>query len=180
MKRLTIGYLLSCLGLVTACNGDSSGSPGGATTDPFLGTWSCSNQRTITFTMPASVGTRMETTESTRKIAAEGGGLVASDESDGAPPCKVAFTSSGGTATLTPGQSCMRSEGLTLTYKSGSATVSGNTMSSTFDFDATGTLSVGGMMVAAEASGSQTSTCSRISAPSTGGTGGDKTSGGGW
>jgi hypothetical protein len=181
MKRRTIGCFLACLGLMTACSEDSTGTPAGGATDPFLGTWACSNQRTITFTMPATVGTRMETTESTRKIQAEGGGLVASDESDGAPPCKVAFTSSGSTATLTPGQTCMRSEGLTLTYKSGSANVSGNTLSSTFEFDAAGTLSVSGMMVEAAASGSQTSTCSRISAPpTTTGTGGGKPTGGGW
>jgi hypothetical protein len=182
MKRRTIGGFLSWLALMAACNGDTSGGAGGATTDPFIGTWACSNQRTVNFTMPAGVGTRTETSDSTRKIAAEGGGLVASDESDGAPPCKVAFTSDGTTATLSPGQTCMRSESLTLTYKSGSATVSGNTMNSTFEFDATGTVSSGGMMVPAVASGSQTSTCSRISAPpTTTGTGGEKpTGGGGW
>jgi hypothetical protein len=45
-----------------------------------------------------------------------------------------------------------------------------------------GTVSSGDMMVAAVATGSQTSACSRISAPpTTGGTGGDPpTGGGGW
>lgn len=180
MSKLTLGSFLSCVLAVVACNGEASG-PAGTTTDPFIGTWACSNQRTVTFTTPPSVGTRMESTMSILNIVAEGGGLSASDETDGAPSCKVKLTSNGMTATLEAGQTCMRSESLTLTYKSGSATVSGSSMSSMFEFDATGTVSVGGMMVAAEATGSQSATCARISAPpgtSTGGGGGKTT--GGW
>ena len=177
MSKLSIGSLLLCILACVACNGDAP-SPGGTTVDPFLGTWACTNQRTVNFTMPPGVGTRTESTMSTLKIVAEGGGLSASDESDGAPTCKVAFTSNGMTATLVEGQTCVRSESLTLTYKSGSATVSGNAMNSMFEFDAAGTVSSGGMMVAAVATGSQSSTCSRISAPPGTPTGGGNTTGG--
>ncbi|MET0595510.1 MAG: hypothetical protein ABW133_22615 [Polyangiaceae bacterium] len=179
MSKLTIGSFLSCVLAVIACNGDSTG-PVGTATDPFLGTWACANQRTVTFTMPPGAGTRMESTMSTLNIVAEAGGLAVSEESDGAPSCKVTFTSNGKTATLNAGQSCMRSEGLTLTYKSGSATVNGSAMNSMFEFDATGTVSSGGMMVAAAATGSQSSTCSRLSAPPGEPTGGGNTTGGGW
>ena len=177
MSRLAIGSFLSCVLAVFACNGETS-NPSGTTVNPFLGTWACANQRTVNFTMPPGVGTRMESTMSTLKIVTEGNGIAASDESDGAPTCKVAFTSSGTTATLVEGQSCMRSESLTLTYKSGSASVSGSAMNSTLEFDASGTLSVGGMMVAAVATGSQSSTCSRVSAPPGTPTGGGNTTGG--
>jgi hypothetical protein len=177
MSKLARSGLLSCVLAVVACDGESAG-PGGITTDPFVGTWACSNQRTVTFTMPADVGTRMETTMSTLNIVAEGSGLAASDESDGAPNCKVTLKSNGMTATLNAGQMCMRSDSLTLTYKSGTATVNGSAMNSSFEFDAAGTLSVGGMMVAAVATGSQSATCSRLSAPPGTPTGGGHTTGG--
>jgi hypothetical protein len=183
MSKLAIGSFLSCVLALVACDGDPPSS-GGTTVNPFLGTWACTSQRTVNFTTPPGIGTRTESTMSTLKIVAEGGGLSASDESDGSPTCKVAFTSNGMTATLVEGQTCVRSESLTLAYKSGSASVSGSTMNSMFEFDASGTLSVGEMMVAAVATGSQSSTCSRISAPAGTTTGGGNTTGrgntGGW
>jgi hypothetical protein len=102
--------------------------------------------------------------------------LTAAKEKDGGSDCPISFTSSGTTGTLNQGQTCVTSEGITLTYKSGSATVNGSAFNSTFDFEGAGTLTISGMMVDAMVTGSQTSTCSRISAPS--GTGGGTTTGG--
>jgi hypothetical protein len=166
MGKLTFGFLF-CVVACAACNGDSSTS---TPTDPFVGKWACSRELSVTFTSPPGLGTTTQTDATTLTITAAGGVLSASSESDGGSNCTVTFTSNGSTGTLTDGQSCTTKEGLTLTYKSGSATVNGSAMNSTFSFDASGNLTVMGMMVPATASGTQTSTCSRLTPPPSGGT----------
>jgi hypothetical protein len=175
MGRLAFDGFLLCAIACAACNGDTTTS--GAPTDPFVGRWACSDELSVVFTSPPGIPAEMRTQPSTLNVTASGGVLTASKESDGGSNCKLSFTSNGSTGTLTDGQSCTTSQGLTLAYKSGSATVNGSAMNSTFEFDATGTLSTNGMMVAATATGTQTSTCSRLSNPTTGG-GGATT--GGW
>jgi len=169
MSKLTLGgFLLSAI-VCAACNGDSSSA--GNPSDPFAGRWSCSEERSITFTSPPGQAPSTKRETSTLSITAASGVLTASKESEGGSTCKVSFTSDGSTATLSDGQTCTTADGITLTYKSGSATVSGSSMNSTLSFDASGNINVGGMMVAAMATGTQTATCSRITPPpSPGGT----------
>jgi hypothetical protein len=124
----------------------------------------------LSFTSPPGIEDRKQTEMSTLSIAAAGGVLTASKNTDAGTSCKVSFTSNGSTATLSEGQTCTTAQGVSLTYRSGSATVSGSSMESSFSFDASGTFNVGGMMVPAMATGTQTSTCSRLSPPPGGGT----------
>jgi hypothetical protein len=182
MRNLTIDGFLLCVMACAACTGDSSsGSPtgGGTVTDPFVGTWGCSETMSLVFTSPpgASPFEHMET--ATIRITGSGGMLTASKVTDGGDPgCSVSITSSGSSASLGDGQTCTTKLGVTLTYKSGSATVSGSSLNSTYEFDATGMASIGGVMVDATATGTQKATCSRISAPPS--TSGGATTGGGW
>jgi hypothetical protein len=152
--------------LALACAACGTSTTGGGSTDPFVGKWACSDGVSITITSPPGYPAQNSTEMSTLNIISSSGVLTASAESDSGTNCNLSFTSSGSTATLKDGQSCTSSEGLTLTYKSGSATVSGSSMNSTLSFDANGNI----MMVPVMATGTQTSTCSRLSAPPSGGT----------
>jgi hypothetical protein len=165
-KLKLVGFLIGVVACA-ACNGDSTTA--GTPTDPFIGNWACSEEQSVTFTSPPGAGMQMRKEMSTLSITASGGVLSASSVSDGGSNCKVSFTSNGSTATLNDGQTCTTSVGLVLTYTSGSATVSGSAMNSTFSFEASGNITVGGMMVPATASGTQNSTCSRLSPPPGGG-----------
>lgn len=175
MSKLTISGVLISAAAFAACSNGSSAS--GTTTDPFLGQWSCGDQLAVTFTSPAGVPMQNVMQTSIMNITGASGKLTASKEKEGGgSSCNVSFTSDGSTGTLSSGQTCTTEQGITLTYTSGSATVHGSSFSSTFNFDGSGMVPVNGTMVAATVTGTQTSTCSRISAPPSG-TGGTT---GGW
>jgi len=177
MSKLTIGGVLLSAAAFAACSNDSGAA--GTTTDPFLGTWSCTDQLAITFTSPAGVPMQNVTQMSIMNITGSSGKLTASKEKEGGGSgCNVSFTSNGSSGTLDPGQTCMTEQGITLTYTSGSATVNGSSFNSTFNFEGAGTLTISGMMVAATVTGTQTTSGSRLSAPPTGGSGGGGTTGG--
>jgi hypothetical protein len=181
MKKLRIDGLLFCVIACAACTGDSTSSTtttGGGTADPFVGKWACSEAISLTFTSPPGASPINETEMTTISIAGSGGALAASKETDSGSNCKLSITSSGSSASLNDGQTCTTKNGISIAYKAGSATVTGNSMNSTFDFDASGTISHMGMMVAATANGTQTSTCSRLTPPPSPTTGGSTT--GGW
>jgi hypothetical protein len=165
-KQMLAGFLVGMVACV-ACNGDSSSS-GNPPADPFLGTWSCAEQLTVMFTMPQGFPAQNRTDTSTLSITGSGGKLTASKVSDSGANCSLSFTSNGSNGTLDEGQTCTR-EGISLSYKTGSATVSGSALNTTFSFEATGMVPVGGMMVPAMATGTQDSTCSRLSPPPGGG-----------
>ncbi len=174
MSKLTLRALFVSIAACAACNGDSTvpGTP----TDPFIGNWQCSETLSLTFTMPAGVmQTKMDM--ATLSITAANGVLTASKQSDSGAGCKLSFTSDGSTATMSEGQTCTTAEGISLTYKTGSASVSGSSMSSTFTFDASGNATINGMVVTAMATGQQDANCSRLSPPPGGGGG---TTTGGW
>ena len=175
MSKLTIDGFLLCVMASAACTGEGS-SPAGGTANAFVGRWACSDALSVTFTSPADIPMQNRTQSSTLGITGDAALLTSSKETDSGTNCRVTFTSSGSTGTLREGQTCMTSEGLTLTYTSGSATVNGSSLNSTFNFDAAGNISMNGMMVPATATGTQTSTCSRLSNPTTGGA----TTTGGW
>jgi hypothetical protein len=176
MSKLTIDGFLLCVLACAACNGETT-SPGAGTTDPFVGSWACSDQLTVNFTSPPGFPQQTQSQMTKLTITAASGVLTATKETDGGANCKVMFTSSGSSASLNDGQTCATAQGLTITYKSGSATVSGSSLNSTFDFDAAGNIDMNGVPVAATATGTQSSTCSRLSPPSTGG---GTTTTGGW
>ena len=180
MSKLTIDGLLLCMVACAACTGDSTSNTttGGIPTDPFVGRWACSEEMSLTFTSPPGASPVTETEMTTIRIAGSGGALTASKETDSGSNCQVSITSTGSTASLGDGQTCTTKNGISIAYKSGSATVTGNSMNSTFDFDASGTISHMGMMVAATANGTQKSTCSRLTPPPSPTTGGTTT--GGW
>jgi hypothetical protein len=178
MGKPTLDGLLVCCAIACAACNDETGSPSSPiTTDPFIGSWACTEELSLMFTSPPGRPGRTTTEMSTVRITAASGVLTASKETDSGAGCKVAFTSNASTATLTEGQTCTTPEGITLTYTSGSATVNGSSMSSTFSFNAAGNIDVGGTPVAATATGTQTSTCSRLTPPPGGGGG---TTTGGW
>ena len=180
MSKLTIDGLLFCVVACAACASDSTSgntTTGGTTTDPFIGKWACSEELNVTFTSPAGASPINDTEMTTISIAGSAGALTATKETDSGSSCKVSFTSSGSSGTLSEGQTCTTKNGISLAYKSGSATVTGNTLSSTYEFDASGMITVMGMMVAATANGTQKATCSRLSPPSPP-TGGMTTTGG--
>jgi hypothetical protein len=176
MSKLTIDGFLLCLLAGAACNSEPA-FPGSTTSDPFTGKWSCSDQLAITFTSPDGVPMQNKTQTSIMNITGTGGMLTATKEKEGGTDCPIAFTSNGGAGTLTPGQTCMTEQGITLTYTSGTATVNGSAFNSTFNFEGAGKLTISGMMVDATVTGTQTTTCSRLSEP-TGGTGSGPTTGG--
>jgi hypothetical protein len=179
MSKLTIAGFLSCVIACAACTGDStSGNGTGSTTDPFLGRWACSEEMSLTFTSPPGASPFSETEMTTITISGSSGALTASKVVDSGTSCKVSFTSTGTSASLTEGQTCTTDDGVSIVYKSGSATVDGNKMTSTFDFEASGMFNIMGMRVAATADGIQKSTCQRVSPPAT--TGGATTGGTGW
>jgi len=173
-KLMLVGVLVGVVASA-ACSGDSTSSA--PPTDPFVGRWTCSELLAFEFTSPPGAGMQMSSEMSTLSISAASGVLTANHESDGGANCKVSFTSNGSSATLSEGQTCTTRSGIVLTYKSGSATVNGSSMNSTFAFDASGNINVSGTMVPAMGAGTQASTCSRLTPPPGGGGG---TTTGGW
>jgi hypothetical protein len=181
MSKLTIAGFLSCVIACAACTSDSTSgnaTGGGSTSDPFLGRWACSEEMSLTFTSPPGASPLSETEMTTITISGASGALTATKVVDSGTGCKVSFTSSGTSASLTEGQTCTTDDGVSIVYKSGSATVDGNKLTSTFDFEASGMFNIMGMRVAATANGTQASTCQRVSPPAT--TGGATTGGTGW
>ena len=174
MSKLSLNGFLFCVVACAACNSESPAP--GTPVDLFIGKWACSEELSLTFTSPPGQDPQTTTERTTLTIAPEGSALAASKQSDGGANCKVSFISNGSTGTLVEGQTCTTADGITIAYKSGSATVSGSSMNSAFSFDASGNITVGGMMVPVMATGTQNSTCSRLTAPPSGG----GTTTGGW
>jgi hypothetical protein len=176
MSRLTIVGILLSVAAFAACSNDSGAA---GTTDMFPGKWSCTDQLTVKFTSPAGFPDQNVTQMSIMNITGSSGNLTASKEKEGGGSgCSVSFKSNGSSsATLNPGQTCMTEQGITLTYTSGTATASTSSFNSTFDFEGSGMLTQNGTTIAATVTGTQTTTCSRISAPPPSTSGGTT---GGW
>jgi hypothetical protein len=162
MDKAWLGAVaVGLVGISTAIGACSSSSSGGGS-NPFVGTWSCQNSLTLTFTMPAGVPPYSEMkTETTTLTATTGNGISASSQTDSGAPCVVTLTTSGGTATIDPGQKCTTSNGTTISYTSGTFTVSGSTLTGSFAFSATGNIATDGGSVAVAGNGTQSSTCTK-------------------
>ncbi|HEY1697794.1 MAG TPA: hypothetical protein VGG39_36790 [Polyangiaceae bacterium] len=124
-------------------SGSSSGSASGggdASTDPFVGDWTCTGSDVLTFTQPA--GAKQETDPFTTSVVvvanADGSQTATVLSADGGAGCGLQSTVSGDTATLEPNQTCPGSNGVTASYTSGVNTL---TSATTYTIDRTFTFS---------------------------------------
>jgi hypothetical protein len=144
------------LAILTACSSSNSGG----SSDGFVGTWSCSGTYALTFTAPAGTPPYSGTTQDIDTIVDAGGGAITvQSQNDAGAGCTIKATVSGNTATLESAQSCPLSDGLTLTYTSGTSTLNSSGYSSTYKFSFSGMITVrfdSGTSVTVSASGSGT------------------------
>jgi hypothetical protein len=134
----------------------------------FAGTFSCTNTQTTTFTEPAGVSPSTKSIATTSTGTDLGSGklgwkTVPKDPSTTAASCQLNFTTQGSSATLDSGQSCdLASDQGTFTviYKSGTMTISGNTLTGNFTGEFSGSLLA--QRVAASGTITQTRSCTRM------------------
>jgi hypothetical protein len=132
--------------------------------DPFIGRWTCTETRTLTFTTPA--GSPDGTTQSRLVLDA----TIADDyvsmyeTNEGRAPCRLNYTKTETSAVLMDGQGCLTLDGITLTYKMGTADVGSTRLQTNLVFDFYGLLEdpVGGSLVDATGTGTITSVCARV------------------
>jgi hypothetical protein len=141
--------------LAAACSSTSSGS------DPFVGTWSCSDTSATTFTQPPNTPATNGSSTATVTITDDGKGnlTIVRNSSDGTPTCTLKSTldSDGRSTTLTAGQTCTTANGGTVTYTSGGGTYnSDGTRTTQSAWTYNGTTSSGAAIVG---TGSGTGTC---------------------
>ena len=108
-----------------------------------MGTWDCTGSQTLYFDFEAGT-TSSDTsyTAATVVITDDGDATITSTLStDAGATCTRKFTVSGDTATLESGQSCTF-EGLTFTYTSGTANLSGTSYVLTTSLNLAGTVTV--------------------------------------
>lgn len=146
--------------------GCGSSSSGGNTPDPFVGSWNCQQQITLTFTKPSGAPQYNSTESDLVTVADNGDGTVTTTgHPDSGSGCATKFTVSGNNATIVSGQTCTPSGGLTISYTSGSATVNGSSLTANEAFTFSGTLTVtsdgGSQQVSAEGSGTAAYSCTK-------------------
>jgi hypothetical protein len=174
MEKLAL-VLCSAVLVCGGCN-EASDEP---SDDPFFGKWSCTETRTLTFTTPA--GTPDATSMATSAVLTwQSQGQISMDsKTDGGVLCRIAFTEreKGVRADLPADQSCVTSDGLTLAFKMGEATIdmTGLHVSLAFAFSGTVQDADAGAPVAATGTGTTAMACTKIVPLSAGGS-----SGGGW
>jgi hypothetical protein len=173
MSTLAHWSLLSLAVLCQACESE----PAGMTPDPFVGRWTCAEQDRLTITSQPSLPPQVRDEMKTMTVTSANGQITALTRNEGGTSgCPVVFTASGATATLVEGQSCPTPIGVTGTYKNGTATVSGNTLTASVSYEGAGTVAIDGAPVMVMGTGTTDYTCSRMTPPP--GPGGSGT--GGW
>jgi hypothetical protein len=157
-----LSLLVPALLLATACSTSSGGSGGAGSSDPFVGTWSCTGTSTTTFSQPPNTPPSTVNTASTTVITDDGMGNLTTDRTpiDAGPPCVLhsKLSSDGKSTTIETGQSCTVANGGTITYTSGGSTL---TNPSTYASTATWTFSgmtMKGMPLVGTGSGMSTCT----------------------
>jgi hypothetical protein len=161
-----------------ACE-DSPAGDGAPPADPFVGRWTCTETRTLTFATPP--GSPDATTQSkyygTASVVDDQLSIYGATTDAGA--CRLDFKKSGTSALLMDGQTCTTLDGIVLTYKSGTADVGVKGLETSLAFDFAGALAVdGGSPLDASGSGTTTTTCAKIVPPPRATSG--ATGGGGW
>jgi hypothetical protein len=114
-----------------ALAGCSSSSSGDAAPSPWVGDWSCSGPATIKHISPPAPDEASKD-QSTLSITTDGATLTVSHhQATDAAPCIFHWTTNGNAAAFVLPQSCpktLNGHAFTASYKSGSATVTGDTI----------------------------------------------------
>jgi len=133
-KGLVCGFWgagLCALTMSAACS--TSSVPGNA----WFGSWLCSDQRSSGGASDA--GATSEAAQFMMQVSTPTSDeLLAVEQVDGGTVCSLHFTTSdttGGMATLAPGQSCLTASGATMNYTMGTATIRGGSLVVNFAFD---------------------------------------------
>jgi hypothetical protein len=163
-SRLVLASLVTSMVAALGCGSTSNSDA----TSPFNGTWNCKGTSTITRTEPTT-GSETSNTSSSTPITVSGGAFtVMRAITDGGAECSLTFTTSGSSATLNPGQTCMATvvfpnstANVTVSFTTGSATVSGNTLTVASAASYTGMDSKGAVSVAVAGTESSGSTCTK-------------------
>jgi hypothetical protein len=104
----------------------SSSATGGGS-DPFVGTWTCTDSATTNFTQPAGTPPTTASTTATVTITDDGKGNVTAvrepDDAGAACTLRSTLSADGRSTTLLPNQTCTLEGGGTLTYTSGGSTL---------------------------------------------------------
>jgi hypothetical protein len=171
MSALVALRRVATLAVLAACSGSSSGAGSGpevspdaaATTDPFVGMWSCTGSSTTTFTAPPNTPPDVTSDSSTVTFTDDGtGNITGVHVTAGAPTCTLRshLNADGKSTTLTPGQTCMTSLGNTLTYTMGGSTLdSPTTYTGTSSWTDSGKTTTGAALAG---TGSGTSSCTKM------------------
>jgi hypothetical protein len=159
-----------------ACGTETTPPPG----DPFLGSWTCDETRTLKFTAPANTPDAAAMVRTMLFVTAENGKLTAVAKNEAGASCKLEYNEMDASAVLVSGQSCMDSDGITLTYKTGNVAVGSSGLHGNVEFDFAGMLagSMGAAPIDASGSGTTTSACFKVYVG--GGGTGVGVGGGGW
>jgi hypothetical protein len=134
-SRLVLAALTASMVAAFGC-GSTSGSD---TPSPFNGAWTCKVTSTVTLTEPSKkTSTRNTSTPVSIDIDNDALLTVPLSFSDGGEQCSLNFATTGASATLSSGQTCTimvvlpkSTATVTGTFMTGSASVSGNTLSVT-------------------------------------------------
>lgn len=130
--------VLLAFGLAACSNGSSGGG-----SNPFVGNWACTGTQNLTYTQPAGKQPVTVNESHTLAIVDNGDGTITSTSSnDAGTSCTLKSTVSGSTATLQPNQTCTNANGVVATYTSGTATVSGSTLTHSNQWTFSGTITV--------------------------------------
>ena len=151
-----LGTLAAALGLaLAACSSSSNGGGGGS--DPFVGSFACTNTFTWTYTTPANWPQYSGTSSYSNSVTDTGNGTYSDTiTTDAGASCTLKHTYTGDTSTLVSGQTCTFGA-ITYAYTSGTATTSGITTSGNDAYNFTGTVTPDGgtaTMVAGTGTGS--------------------------
>jgi hypothetical protein len=147
--RFALFAALSASTLALAACGSSS------TPSPFNGSWSCKDVSTLTFTEPTTyeetsnpTSTLVIDVPNNASITVQTAAIDGGTEGDGGVSCPITYDTTGSMAVLAPGQACpvtlvngADTTHLTVTYTTGSASVTGTTLTYTLAGTFTGATS---------------------------------------
>jgi hypothetical protein len=149
---------VASLALLAGCSSNGSSSSG-SSSDPFVGTYSCSNSYTLTYTTPAGAKPTTGTSSFTNVVVDDGDGTYTSTSTgDAGTSCTLKHSYSGSSSTLVNGQTCTFG-GLVYTYTAGTASISGKTVTTSNQWSFTGTVDTAGQTVQVAGSGTSMGTC---------------------
>ncbi len=173
-STFAVGFVLAGAAVLgVACGSTNTASSSvGTGPSPFNGTWSCTTTVTYTFTSPPSFQGHPITTTTNSSIVVDvnnGGSVTIETGSvDGGTGCSATWDTSGSSATLASGQSCKPttvSNGVTysfdVVYKTGTGSVTGDTMTFLAADTFTGSVMEGAVSVALAGTISGSSTCTK-------------------